>query len=115
MEWKVTMRTSNKRAGKFGSTVGKILVALVFASMIGGVSIASAFDRYNDRRGGYYEYDQYEHGRRVRRSTRRYYREPRRYYRERAFVPPPVVHDPYPYQSPGIRLFLPIPIPIPRR
>jgi len=100
------MRTSNTRAGKFGSTVGKILVALVFASMIGGVSIASAFDRYDDRRGGYYEYDQYEHGRRVRRSTRRYYR-------ERAFVPPPVVHDPYRYQSPGIRLFFPIPIPIP--
>ncbi len=42
-QWKVTMRTSNTRARKFRSTVGKIVMALVFASMIGGISIAPAF------------------------------------------------------------------------
>ena len=110
------MRTSNKRTGKFGSTVGKILMALVFASMMGGVSIASAFDRYDDGREGYYRSDRYEQSRRARARQRQRQRQlQRRYYRERVFVPPPVVHDPYPYQSPGIRLFLPIPIPTPRR
>jgi uncharacterized membrane protein len=44
--WKVTMRTSNTRARKFSSTVVKILMALVFASMIGGISIAPAFGFY---------------------------------------------------------------------
>jgi hypothetical protein len=45
-EWKVTMRTSNTRARKFSSTVVKILMALVFASMIGGISGAPAFGFY---------------------------------------------------------------------
>ena len=45
-EWKVTMRTSHTRATKFSSTVVKILMALVFASMIGGISIAPAFGFY---------------------------------------------------------------------
>jgi len=45
-EWKVTMRTSNTRARKFSSTVVKILMALVLASMIGGISTAPAFGFY---------------------------------------------------------------------
>ena len=44
-KWKVTMRTSNTRARKFSSTVGKIVMAVVFASMIGGIFIAPAFAR----------------------------------------------------------------------
>ena len=45
-EWKVTMRTSNTRARKFSSTVVKILMALVLASMIGSISTAPAFAYY---------------------------------------------------------------------
>ena len=48
------MRTSNTRATKFSSTVVKILMALVFVSMIGGISIAPAFGRY--RHEGYRVY-----------------------------------------------------------
>ena len=40
------MRTSNTRARKFSSTVVKILMALVLASMIGGISTAPAFGFY---------------------------------------------------------------------
>ena len=61
-EWEDTMRTSNTRARKFSSTVGKIVMALVFASMIGGISIAPAFGRDNDRREGHHERGRYEHG-----------------------------------------------------
>ena len=93
------MRTSNTRARKFGSTVGKILIALVLASMIGGISIEPAFGRDNDRRGhdrglhrGWYGHD------------RGYYP----YYSQPVYAPPPVVYEPYPYQSPGISLVFPI-------
>jgi len=48
------MRTSNTRAGKFSSTAVKVLMALVFASMIGGISIAQAFARH--RHEGYRVY-----------------------------------------------------------
>lgn len=40
------MRTSNTRVRKFSSTLVKILIAFVFASMIGGISIAPAFGFY---------------------------------------------------------------------
>ena len=49
-EWKVTMRTSNTRTRKFSSTVGTIVMALVVASMIGGISIAPAFGKDHDKR-----------------------------------------------------------------
>jgi hypothetical protein len=42
----VTMRTSDTQARKFSSTAVKILMALVFASMIGGISITPAFGFY---------------------------------------------------------------------
>jgi hypothetical protein len=77
-------------------------MALILASMIGGISIASAYQEYNHRRGGYYD------GRRGYYDNRRVYH--KRYYRSRVYeTPPVVVYDPYPYQSPGISLFLPIP------
>ena len=97
------MRISNTRAWKFSSILGKIVMALVFASMIGGISIAPAFGGDDYRREGYYEHDRYEHRRY--KHGRRYYQPTRRYYRERVYTPPVVVYDPYPYQSPGIRLF----------
>jgi hypothetical protein len=96
------MGTLNMRAKKVGSTVGKILIALVFASMIGGISMTPAFGRDNDRREGYQDRGRYEHGRRAHRPP------PRRYYRGPVYAPPPVVYAPVPYQSPGISLFFPI-------
>ena len=90
------MRTSKTRGRKFSSTVGKIAMALVFASLICGISVAPAFARDNDRRDGYYE-----HGRRG-------HRPPPRYYGGPVYAPPPVVYAPMPYQSPGISLVFPI-------
>jgi Ni/Fe-hydrogenase subunit HybB-like protein len=48
------MRTSNTHARKFSWTVVKVLMALIFASMIGGISIAPAFARH--RHEGYRVY-----------------------------------------------------------
>jgi hypothetical protein len=117
-EWKVTMRTSNTRTRKFSSKVGKIVMALVFASMIGGVFIAPAFGQYNERRGGYgtggqyqhsqygnsqYEHGRYEHGR---------YQHGRRVYQHRTYYSAPVYAPPLDYYvptpSPGISLVFPI-------
>jgi len=92
------MRTSNIRS-KVGSSVGKILMALACASMIGGVFIAPAFGDDHGRREGY-QRGRYQKSRRV-------YRAPRRYYPARVYAPPPVVYYPEPYQSPGINIILP--------
>ena len=92
------MKTSSTRARKVSSTVGKIVMALVFALAIGGLCIAPAFGRDNDRRRGYDERGRYEHGRRV------YH--PRTYYGAPVYAPPPVVYAPAP--SPGITLVFPI-------
>ena len=95
------MRTSNMRVRKFCLTVGKIMMVLVFASMIGGICIAPAFSQGNGRHGGYYYNNGY--GQRV-------YRQPPRHYYHPApvYAPPPVVYYPAPYQSPGISLVFPI-------
>jgi hypothetical protein len=107
------MRTSNTQARMFTSTVGKIVMALVFVSLIGGISIAPAFGRDNDRREGYYQQDRYEQRRykhRRYKHRRHVYQTNRHYYQERVYAPPVVVYDPYPYQSPGINIVVPIPI-----
>jgi hypothetical protein len=92
------MRTSNTQASKFRSIVGKIVMALVFASMIGGISIAPAFARDNGRGHGQEERGRHE--------ARGHYRGG--YYPAPVYAPPPVVYDPYAYQSPGISLVFPI-------
>jgi hypothetical protein len=89
------MRTSNTRARKFRSAVGKIVVALVFASMIGGISMAQAFAKGNDRGHSRQERGRQEH-------------RPHGYYPPPVYPPPMVVYAPAPYQSPGISLVFPI-------
>ena len=86
------------------SIVGKILMALIFASVIGGISAGPALGK-NDNRGrgpqqrGWQDnrgwHDNY---------GRRAYR-PYRYGPAPFYAPPPVVYAPY--QSPGISLFFP--------
>ena len=81
------------------SIVGKIMLGLVLASMIGSIDVLPALGRDNDYRGrGYYHHGYYDH---------RYYR-PYGYYghRERVYYPPPpVVWAPPP--PPGITIFAP--------
>jgi len=100
-KWKVTMRTSKTRARIFGSTVGKIVMAFVCASMIGGIFITPAFSEDHGRREGYQKQRRYKQSRRVYQPPRRYY------YSEPIYAPPPVVYAPAPYQSPGITIVFP--------
>jgi len=98
------MRTSNTRARKFGSTVGKIVMALVFAFMIGGIFITPAFSVESYGRGEYnqhgrYERGRYEHGRRVYQPRTYYYSPP-------VYAPPVDVYVPTPW--PGISIVFPI-------
>ena len=100
-KWKVTMRTLNTQARNFSSTVGKIVMAVVCASMIGGIFITPAFSEDHGRREGYQKHRRYKQSRRVYQPPRRYY------YSEPIYAPPPVVYVPAPYQSPGISIVFP--------
>jgi hypothetical protein len=101
------------------SNVGKILTALIFASVIGGISAVPAFGQDNYRRQGPQQRGYYDdrgrhdnrgwHDRRGWQGDRgrRAYR-PRGYYHPGpAYGPPPAFIVPVP--SPGIRIFLPFP------
>jgi hypothetical protein len=78
--------------------VGKLLMALIFASVIGGLSAGPALSD-NDHRGKQGRHDNRSwhnnHGREV-------YR-PYRYRPEPIYAPPPVIYVPLP--SPGISIF----------
>lgn len=100
------MNTSS--AWNYRSIVGKMVMGLVLAAMIGSIDAAPALGK--DKRGkhdnGRYEqrgrgHDRghyvYERGRRV---YRPYY-----VYREPVYLPPPVIYAPPP--PPGIRIFFP--------
>jgi hypothetical protein len=99
------MKTS--RTWKFGSIVGKILMGLVLAAMIGSIDAAPALGkdkegkhdngRYENRgRGNDRGHYVYERGRRVYRPYG---------YSERVYVPPRVIFAPPP--PPGISIFFP--------
>ncbi len=99
------MRTA--RNWNFKSIVGKIMMGLAVAVMIGSVDVAPAFSkdkmgrhdngRYEKRgRGNERGHYVYERGRRVYRPYG---------YRARVYVPPPVVYAPPP--PPGISIFFP--------
>jgi hypothetical protein len=89
------------------SVVGKILMALIFASMIGGISAGPALGK-NDNRGG--PKQQGRHDNRRWQDDRHWdydrgrYR-PYRYQPETIYAPPPVYYAPMP--SPGISIFFP--------
>ena len=80
------------------SFVGKILMAIIFASVIGGLSAGPALGDNDHRRGRHDNRRWQEHrGREV-------YR-PYRYRPEPIYAPPPVIYAPLP--SPGINFFFP--------
>jgi hypothetical protein len=96
-EWSDFMKTSS--TWNFRSIVGKIMMGLVLASMIGSIDVLPALGRDNYRGRGYEHGRYYDHG--------RYYR-PYGYYghRERVYYPPPpVVWAPPP--PPGVGIFFP--------
>jgi hypothetical protein len=95
------------RTWYFRSIVGKIMMGLVLAAMVGSIDVAPALSkdksgkhdngRYENRgRGNDRGHYVYERGRRVYRPY---------VYRERVYVPPPVVYAPPP--PPGISIFFP--------
>ena len=107
------MKTSS--TWNFRSAVGKIMMGLVLAAMIGSIDVAPALGkdkhkrmgkqdngRYEQRGSGYHrdnrgrEYYRDRHGKRVYRSYG---------YRERVYAPPPVIYEPPPPL--GIGIFFP--------
>jgi hypothetical protein len=97
------MRTSNKRPGNYTATVGKIVMAVVCALLIGGSFIAPAFGE--DHSNGKSKGNQYGH---YKKNQRVYHPPSRHYYPAPVYAPPPVVYYPAPYQSPGISIVFPI-------
>jgi hypothetical protein len=100
-EWSVFMKTSS--TWSFKSIVGKIMMGLVLAAMIGSIDAAPALGkdgkqgkaRYENRGRGNGHYV-YERGRRVYRPYG---------YTERVYVDPPVYYAPP--RPPGISIFFP--------
>lgn len=110
------MKTSRK--WNFRSIAGKILLGLVLITLIGGIGVAPAFARDNDKFDGRHDNRRYEKGHGYKRG---HYVQPRPVYRsygyyghrdgyyghrERVYYPPPpVVYAPPP--PPGITIFAP--------
>jgi hypothetical protein len=99
------MKTSN--AWSFRSIVGKIMMGLVLAAMIGSIDVVPALSKdYKHDKGRYqhrgrgYDHNRYVYGRRDYRPYGYYG------YRERAYYPPPrVIYAPPP--PPGVGVFFP--------
>jgi len=92
------MKTS--RRWNFRSIVGKIVMGLVLAAMIGSIDVGPAFGKDDHKRMGKHDKGRYE-------QRGRDYR-PYGYYghRERVYYPPPrVIYAPPP--PPGISIFFP--------
>ena len=105
------MRPSTTRARHGRSIVGKIVLALAFASVMVGVSPGPALSQDYGRRDW-----QQQRYRRAYQPSRRAYRPSRRAYRPyRYYAPPPVIYAPPPVvyapppPSPGISLFFDLP------
>jgi len=97
------MKTSS--AWNFGSIVGKIIMGLVLAAMIGSIDIAPALGKDDHKDRGRHDNGRYEH-RGPGYDHKRYERD-RRDYRPYGYgyAPPPVIYAPPP--QPGISVFFP--------
>jgi len=101
------------------STTGRVLVALAFASMIGGLTVGTALGDHNDWRQAQQNRREQVRREQERREHERAWRENRVWHDnggwrdnrgvwhayQPVYVPPPVVDAPDP--SPGIHLFFP--------
>jgi hypothetical protein len=104
------MRPSTTRARHGRSIVGKIVLALAFASVMVGVSMGPALSDDNERRDR--QQERYRRAHQPYRRAHQPYRrapQPYRYYAPPPviYAPPPVVYAPPP--SPGISLFFELP------
>ena len=90
------MKTSS--TSNFRSIVGKIMMGLVLATMIGSIDVAPALGKDDHKRMGKHDNGRYEH--RGRGYDRYRYVQGRRVY-----VPPRVIYAPP--QPPGISIFFP--------
>ena len=91
----------------FGFIVGRAMMGLALAAMIGSIDVAPAFAKNDKHKGKQYQGrgpggPGYQHNRTVYR-TRTVYQPYG--YRERVYAPPPVYYAPPP--SPGIGIFFP--------
>jgi hypothetical protein len=103
------MRLSTPRAQQGRSIVGKIVLALVFASVMVGISMGPALSADHDRRD-----KQQERYRRAHQPPRRVYQPPHVDRSYGYYPPPPVIYAPPPViyappPSPGISLFFELP------
>ena len=115
------MSTSNTRAKHFRSTVGTIVMALTFASVVGAISLVPALGQDNNRRQGYQDGNRQQRQGHERQGQQRQGQQRqgqgergRRVYQSYSYpapiyVPPPVVYPPY--RPPGISLFFPFHLP----
>jgi hypothetical protein len=82
----------------FRSIVGKVMMGLVLAALIGSIGVAPALGKNDHKWKGKHDNRRYVQGRDYR--NHGYYG-----YRERVYVPPPVIYAPPP--PPGIGIFFP--------
>ena len=82
----------------FGSIVGKVMMGLVLAAMIGSIDVAPAFGKDDHKRMGRHDNGRYE-------QRGRGYDRNRHVQSRRVYVPPRVIYAPPP--PPGISIFFP--------
>ena len=117
------MKISTQQARNFSPTMGRIAIALAFASVTGAMTISPALGQYNESRArAAQDRDRYDdrnrndrrerYDRRDQRAYQPAYEHPYRYSRP-VYAPPPTYYYPeqrpgISFQSPGISLFFPL-------
>ncbi len=102
------MKTSS--TWNFSSIVGKIIIGLVLAAMVGNIDVAPALGKNDHKKSGKHDnhrdkHKEYKHDRYVYGTVYRSYEYEPYVYRERYYAPPPVIYAPPP--EPGISIFFP--------
>jgi hypothetical protein len=106
------MKTTTRQARNFRPTLGRIVMALAIASVMGGASMTPAFGKDDDGRRGHRDngwHNDNRHDDRYWREHERVYRPVYRhpyYYSQPVYAPAPVYYPPQP--SPGFSLFFPL-------